>query len=90
MISNPIIIIYVFGLLLEVMISLLKNKFLTAIPVIVSSIIFLITKEENWYDLAMLQTIMSFISITTCYVVQAISKKKRKSDVDKTKIKDLK
>ena len=86
---ETIIIIYVIGLLLEVIISLFKNKIFTTIPVIISSIVFVITKEENWYLLAFYQVIMCFISVITQYIVKAILKKKRNSEVDKSKIKDL-
>lgn len=86
---ETIIIIYVIGLLLEVIISLFKNKIFTTIPVIISSIVFVITKEENWYLLAFYQVIMCFISVITQYIVKAIWKKKRNSEVDKSKIKDL-
>ena len=86
---DTIVILYVIGLLLAVCISLLKNKFFTAIPIIVSSIIFIITKEENWYYLAFYQVVVCFISVTTQNIIRGISQKKRNSEIDKTKIKDL-
>ena len=44
---ETIIIIYVLGLMLEVALSLSRFKILAIIPIMIFSIIFLITKEEN-------------------------------------------
>ncbi len=83
------IIIFVIGLMIEVIFSLFENKYLMAIPITISSIIFIITKDINWYNLAYRQVIICFISISLVYVVKAILKNKRISEIDKTKIKDL-
>lgn len=83
------IIIFVIGLMIEVIFSLFENKYLMAIPITISSIIFIITKDINWYNLAFYQVIICFISISLVYVVKAILKNKRISEIDKTKIKDL-
>ncbi len=86
---ETVVIIYVLGLLLTVLVSLLKNKIFTAVPIIISSIIFIATKEENFYMLAFYQVIVCFVSIIVQYIVNAIVKKARNSEVDKSKIKDL-
>lgn len=84
-----IIIMYVIGLLMTVGISFLKNKFFTTIPVIVSSILFIITKEENLYHLAFWQIIVCFVSVTVQYILKMKMQKKRNSEIEKLKIKDL-
>lgn len=83
------IIIFVIGLLLEVIVSSFKNKIFSTIPVIISSIVFIITKEENWYILAFYQVIMCFIWLVMQNSIKIILKKKRNSEIEKTKIKDL-
>lgn len=84
-----IVIMYVIGLLLIVGISFLKNKFFTTIPVIVSSILFIITKEENLYHLAFWQIIVCFVSVTVQYILKMKMQKKCNSEIEKLKIKDL-
>lgn len=84
-----IIIMYVIGLLMTVGIPFLKNKFFTTIPVIVSSILFIITKEENLYHLAFWQVIVCFVSVTVQYILKIKMQKKRNSEIEKLKIKDL-
>lgn len=84
-----IVIMYVIGLLLTVGISFLKNKFFTTIPVIVSSILFIITKEENLYQLAFWQVIVCFVSVIVQYILKIKLQKKRNSEMEKLKIKDL-
>ncbi len=86
---HEIIILYIFCLLLELGISLTKWKVLTTLPVVVSCIVFLITKEENFYILAFYQIIVAFVTIATERIVKAIRYKKKNSEIDKMSIKDL-
>jgi len=85
---SVIIILYVFGLLLELGVSFLKWKIISTIPVIVSCIVFLITKEENFYILAFYQFIVALVTIIVERIVKAIRYKKKKSEIDKMQIKD--
>ena len=80
---------YVFGLLLELGVSFLKWKIVSFVPVIVSCIVFLITKEENFYILAFYQIIVAFVTIIAERIVKAIRYKKKNSEIDKMQIKDL-
>lgn len=86
---SVIIILYVFGLLLELGVSFLKWKIVSTIPVIISCIVFLITKEENFYILAFYQIIVAFVTIIVERIVKAIRCKKKNSEIDKMQIKDL-
>ncbi len=86
---HEIIILYIFGLLLELGLSLTKWKMLTVFPVIVSCIVFLVTKEENFYILAFYQIIISFVTIVVERIVKAIRYKKKSSEIDKMRVKDL-
>lgn len=89
MLIYEIIILYVLGLLFELGVSLCKKKIFTTIPVIISCIIFMITKEENCYLLAFYQILIAFVTIVVERIVKAIRYKKKNSEVDKMKIKDL-
>lgn len=86
---HEIIILYIFGLLIEFGISLTKWKILSVLPVIISCIIFMITKEENFYILAFYQIIISFVTIIVESIIKAIYHKKKNSEIDKMKVKDL-
>lgn len=86
---ETIIIIYVLGLMLEVALSLSRFKILAIIPIMIFSIIFLITKEENFYLLAFYQIIVFFITIIVERITNQIAKRKQNSAIDKLKIKDL-
>ncbi len=86
---ETIIIIYVLGLMLEVALSLSRFKILAIIPIMIFSIIFLITKEENFYLLAFYQIIVFFITIIAERITNQIAKRKQNSAIDKLKIKDL-
>lgn len=86
---ETIIIIYVLGLMLEVALSLSRFKILAIIPIMIFSIIFLITKEENFYLLAFYQIIVFFITIIADRITNQIAKRKQNSAIDKLKIKDL-
>ena len=86
---ETIIIIYVLGLMLEVALSLSRFKILAIIPIMIFSIIFLITKEENFYLLAFYQIIVFFITIIAERINNQIAKRKQNSAIDKLKIKDL-
>ncbi len=86
---NEIIILYILGLLLELGVSCFKWKILSTLPVIISCIIFLITKNENFYILAFYQIIIAFVTIIVERIVKAISYKKKNSEIDKMHIKDL-
>ncbi len=86
---HEIIILYIFGLLLELGLSLTKWKIFTVLPVIVSCIVFLITKEENFYILAFYQIIIAFVTIIVERIVKAIRYKKKSSEIDKMRVKDL-
>ena len=86
---SVIIIMYVVGLLLEIGVSFLKWKIVSTIPVIISCIVFLVTKEENFYILAFYQIIVAFVTIVVERIVKAIRHKKKNSEIDKMQIKDL-
>lgn len=86
---ETIIIIYVLGLLAEVLLSLCKFKVVLVLPIIISSIAFLITKEENCYLLAFYQVIVCLITLVAEKITRELIRKKRNNKIDKSKIKDL-
>lgn len=59
------------------------------LPIIISSIAFLITKEENCYLLAFYQVIVSLITLIADKIIREVIRKKRMNSLDKSKIKDL-
>lgn len=89
MIIYEIIIFYILGLLIEFILSFCKRKVFTIIPVIISCIFFLITKKENCYLLAFYQIILAFMTIAVDFIVKTINHKRKNSNIDKMKIKDL-
>ncbi len=86
---ETIIIIYVLGLSAEVLLSICRFKVMLVLPIIISSIAFLITKEENGYLLAFYQVIVSLITLIADKIIREVIRKKRMNSLDKSKIKDL-
>ena len=86
---ETIIIIYVLGLSAEVLLSICRFKVMLVLPIIISSIAFLITKEENCYLLAFYQVIVSLITLIADKIIREVIRKKRMNSLDKSKIKDL-
>ena len=86
---ETIIIIYVLGLSAEVLLSICRFKVMLVLPIIISSIAFLITKEENCYLLAFYQVIVSLITFIANRIIRELILKKRMNSLDKSKIKDL-
>ena len=86
---ETIIIIYVLGLTAEVLLSICRFKVMLVLPIIISSIAFLITKEENCYLLAFYQVIVSLITMIADKIIREVIRKKRMNSLDKSKIKDL-
>ena len=86
---ETIIIIYVLGLSAEVLLSICRFKVMLVLPIIISSIAFLITKEENCYLLAFYQVIVSLITLIADKIIREVIRKRRMNSLDKSKIKDL-
>ena len=86
---ETIIIIYVLGLSAEVLLSICRFKVMLVLPIIISSIAFLITKEKNCYLLAFYQVIVSLITLIADKIIREVIRKKRMNSLDKSKIKDL-
>ena len=86
---ETIIIIYVLGLSAEVLLSICRFKVMLVLPIIISSIAFLITKEENCYLLAFYQVIVSLITLIADKIIREVIRKTRMNSLDKSKIKDL-
>ena len=84
-----IVIINLFGLMIEILFTLFKNKYLSFIPMVLSSILFIITKKEFLYILAFIQIIICFVSITVQCIIKEIIRKRKNNEVEKSKIKDL-
>ena len=89
MIIDKWIIINVIILVLQFGISMTKYKYLFLAMVIVSCVSFMISKEEQLYNLALFQFIIFFITFVISKLSEIVLKKKRNNDVDKSKIKDL-
>ena len=89
MIIDKWIIINVIILVLQFGISMTKYKYLGLAMVIVSCVSFMISKEEQLYNLALFQFIIFFITFEISKLYEIVLKKKRNNDVDKSKIKDL-
>ena len=86
---ETIIIIYVLGLSAEVLLSICRFQVMLVLPIIISSIAFLITKDENCYLLAFYQVIVSLITLIADKIIREVIRKKRMNSLDKSKIKDL-
>ena len=86
---ETIIIIYVLGLSAEVLLSICRFKVMLVLPIIISSIAFLFSKEENCYLLAFYQVIVSLITLIADKIIREVIRKKRMNSLDKSKIKDL-
>lgn len=84
-----LITVYVLGILLQLTLSLIKPKFLGFLPPIASSIAFLCSREINLLILAFIQTGILAVCLLATYVVGRLASKKKLSEVEKTKIKDL-
>ena len=84
-----IVIINLFGLMIEILFTLFKNKYLSFIPMVLSSILFIITKKEFLYILALIQIIICFVSITVQCIIKEIIRKRKNNEVEKSMIKDL-
>lgn len=89
MIIDKWIIINVIVLVLQFAISMTKFKNFGLLMIIVSCISFMISKEEQLYNLALFQFIIFFITFVISKLSEIVLKKKRNNDVDKSKIKDL-
>lgn len=88
---NTLIIIYVFGIVGEIVFLFIKPRILLTLPIIASCIAFIILKDSNIFILALTQCLVGFVGALVFYAVdQLVLKKKRKnSKEEKTMIKDL-
>lgn len=84
-----LIAIYVLSLLAESLLSSLKNVIWGLILPILTSIIFIITKNESLYQLLFWQTVVFMATKSLFLIINAIIAKKRNSKIDESKIKDL-
>lgn len=80
---------FVILLLLSLGTTFFKNKIYTLIPVILTTILFFIFRDENYFTTALLQILISFITIIVNQIINKKYKNKKQKEIDKTKIKDL-
>lgn len=86
---NSFIIINIIIILLQFFISLTKYRHLGLILIIISSIIFLIFKHENFYNLALTQSIIFILMFIIHKLFEISLNKKRNKEIEIMKIKDL-
>lgn len=87
--ANTVIIVYVFAILIQIGVIFLKPKIIVALPIIIVSICYIFTKEDNLFILCLIQCLIAFLGLLTFYIVNSLIAKKKNSSIDKTKIKDL-
>lgn len=86
---NSWIILNIVVLIIQILVSFTKFKNYGMILIVITSICFLIFKQENFYNLALTQLII-FISllIVNKLFLSSLNKKTNK-EIEKVKIKDL-
>ena len=84
-----IIAIYVLSLLAESLLASRKNVIWGLILPIVTSIIFIISKNESLYQLLFWQTVVFMFTKVLFLLINAIIAKKKIDKIDRIKIKDL-
>lgn len=83
------IAIYLVLFLTQILFGFFKKKIFGVIPIFVSLIIFMITKIEQFYEAGIIQVFIFVIMYSATLIINKIINKKRLSEVDKMKIKDL-
>ena len=84
-----IIAIYVLSLLAESLLASRKNVIWGLILPIVTSIIFIITKNESMYQLLFWQTVVFMLTKALFLLITTVITKKKNKKIDEIKIKDL-
>ena len=84
-----IIAIYVLSLLAESLLASRKNVIWGLILPIVTSIIFIITKNESMYQLLFWQTVVFMLTKALFLLITTVITKKKNKKIDEIKINDL-
>ncbi len=83
------IITYVFVLIVQGYISFLKNSIWGMLPIIISSMVFIITANRDIFTLLVIQVAVFSIIRFTKYILSSFILKSRNTKIDKTRIHDL-
>lgn len=86
---NSSIVINIIVLIVQVLISFTKYRKFGIVFVIISCIVFLLSKDEIIYNLALTQFIIYFVLIVVLEIKKCINNKKKNKEIEIMKIKDL-
>lgn len=86
---NSWIILNIVVLIVQILVSFTKFKNYGMILIIITSICFLIFKQENLYNLALTQFIIFMILFILNKLFLSSLNKKKNKEIEKVKIKDL-
>lgn len=86
---SSIIILNILVLVLQFYISFTRFKNYGIILVLFSCIVFLLTKQDIYYDLALAQLLIFILLFAVDKLTKNLLNKKRNKEIDKMKIKDL-
>lgn len=83
------ILIYIISLVLQVILSTRKKYFWGLILPIIFAILFIIFRDQDLYNSLLIQLVILGVSRITLYIGKVILNKKRITNADKSKTKDL-
>lgn len=83
------IIVYVFVLIIQGYVSFLRKSIWGMLPIIICSIIFIISTDRDIFILLIIQVSLFSIIRFTKYVISSFLLKSRNTKIDKSKIHDL-
>lgn len=83
------IVIYLFVLILQGYLSFLRKSVWGNLPIIISSIIFIISADRDIFILLIIQVVLFSVIRFTKYIIDRFLLKNRKTKIDKSKIHDL-
>ena len=86
---SPTMILYLILMIIQVAMCLIKNKIFGLLPICLTLVLFLITMNDDFYDIAIFQIIVCAIDLIVNCIIKKVSEKKYKTEIDKMKIKDL-